>query len=69
MTLWIGTGLMKSAAIRGSARDVVTDERIAVGLELMSANVPTLLRLLYPSLYAVHDPAGDWGKGKGPGRY
>ena len=59
---------MKSAAIRGSARDVVTDERIAVGLELMSASVPTLLRLLYPSLYAVHDANGDWGKAHGSGR-
>ena len=56
---------MKSAAIRGSARDVVIDERIAVGLDLMSASVPTMLRLLYPSLYALHDPAGNWGKPPG----
>ena len=55
-------GLTKSAAIRGSARDVVIDERIAVGLDLMSASVPTMLRLLYPNLYVVHDPSGDWGK-------
>ena len=60
---------MKSAAIRGSARDVVTDERIAVGLDLMGASVPTMLQLLYPSLYAVHDPQGDWGKPRTDGRH
>ena len=38
------------------------DERIAVGLDLMSASVPTMLRLLYPNLYVVHDTSGDWGK-------
>ena len=59
---------MKSAAIRGSARDVITDERIAVGLDLMGASVPTMLQLLYPSLYAVHDPQGDWGKPQSNGR-
>lgn len=63
------SGLSKSAAIRGSARDVVIDERIAVGLDLMSASVPTMLRLLYPTLYVVHDPSGDWGKPvKGSGK-
>lgn len=62
-------GLLKSSAVRGGARDVVLDERIAVGLDLMSASVPTMLRLLYPSLYAVHDPQGSWGTPNQDGRY
>ncbi|KAK9811733.1 hypothetical protein WJX72_009241 [[Myrmecia] bisecta] len=61
LPLWT-LGLMKCAALRGTARDVNTDERIAVGLEIMAASVPNLLRLIYPNLYPVYDPAGDWGK-------
>lgn len=47
---------------------MVTDERAAVGLEVMAASVPQLLRLLYPALYPVHDPAGDWGRPGPDGR-
>ena len=46
----------------------MTDERAAVGLEVMAASVPQLLRLLYPALYPVHDPAGDWGRPGPEGR-
>ena len=54
-------GIIKGTALRGG-KEVVTDERAAVGLEIMAASVPQLLRLLYPALYPVHDPAGDWGR-------
>ncbi|KAK9828118.1 hypothetical protein WJX81_006860 [Elliptochloris bilobata] len=60
-------GIMKSTALRGG-KEVVTDERAAVGLEVMAASVPQLLRLLYPALYPVHDPAGDWGRPGPDGR-
>ena len=59
---------MKTAAIRGSARDVLTDERIAVGLDLMSASTGTLLRLVYPNMYPLHDPQGPWGRPDKDGR-
>ena len=62
-----GTGIIKSTALRGG-KEVVTDERAAVGLEVMAASVPQLLRLLYPALYPVHDPAGDWGRPGPDGR-
>ena len=66
-------GLLKSSAVRSDDKrdprrdpreDVPLDERICVGLDLMSANVPTMLRSLYPSLYILHDPRNpqiDWG--------
>ena len=60
-------GIIKSTALRGG-KEVVTDERAAVGLEVMAASVPQLLRLLYPALYPVHDPAGDWGRPAPDGR-
>lgn len=61
-------GLLKSSAVRGGARDVMLDERIAVGLDLMSASVPVMLRMLYPPLYQVHDPTtSPWGKPQGDG--
>jgi hypothetical protein len=60
-------GIIKSTALRGG-KEVVTDERAAVGLEVMAASVPQLLRLLYPALYPVHDPAGDWGRPGPDGR-
>ena len=62
-------GLLKLSAIRGGPRDVVLDERLAVGLDLMSASVPSMLRMLYPPLYAVHDRAGSWGRPQADGRY
>ena len=46
---------------RGGAKDVNADERIAVGHEIMSAPVEELARLIYPALYALHDPSGPWG--------
>ena len=64
---WFGAGIIKSTALRGG-KEVVTDERAAVGLEVMAASVPQLLRLLYPALYPVHDPAGDWGRPGPDGR-
>jgi protein transport protein SEC24 len=58
-------GLTKSAAFRGSQRDVGVDERVAVAFNIQGASVADILRLAYPSLYALHDPqravAGNWG--------
>jgi hypothetical protein len=49
-------GLTKSAAFRGSQRDVGVDERVAVAFNIQGASVADILRLAYPSLYALHDP-------------
>ena len=46
---------------RGGGKDVNADERIAVGHEIMAAPVDVLCRLVYPSLYPLHDPSGNWG--------
>ncbi|MEW5302407.1 MAG: hypothetical protein WDW36_005198 [Sanguina aurantia] len=60
LPLWC-LGITKSAALRGGAKDVNADERIAVGHEIMSAPVLALCRLAYPTLYVLHDPSGPWG--------
>lgn len=62
-------GIQKCAALRGGARDVILDERIAVGMDIMSAHVPALLRLVYPPLYPVADPSGDWGRPDATGKW
>lgn len=62
-------GLLKCSALRGGARDVLPDERILAGFEIMAAPTAELLRYLYPSLYPVSDPAGDWGRPTASGRY
>ena len=53
------TGLTKSSALRGGHRDVNADERVVVGQDLVAAGVPQTLRVAYPDLFAVHDPAGQ----------
>ncbi len=55
-------GLMKTAAIRGSGRDVNTDERAAVAAEIMTAPVADILKLCYPACYRVDDQSGSWGR-------
>ncbi|KAG7669812.1 hypothetical protein Ndes2437B_g05999 [Nannochloris sp. 'desiccata'] len=55
-------GLMKTAAIRGSGRDVNTDERAAVAAEIMTAPVTDILKLCYPACYRVDDQTGSWGR-------
>ena len=62
-------GLLKSSALRGGARDVLPDERILAGFEIMAAPTAELLRYLYPNLYLISDPAGDWGRPTADGRY
>ncbi|KAK9861048.1 hypothetical protein WJX84_009471 [Apatococcus fuscideae] len=57
-------GLVKCPALKGGAKDVLTDERFAVGLDVMAASTPALLRLIYPPLYPLHDPSGSWGQGE-----
>ncbi|KAL3141459.1 hypothetical protein ABBQ32_005024 [Trebouxia sp. C0010 RCD-2024] len=61
LALWV-LGLLKSSALRGGARDVPPDERILAGFEIMAAPTPELLRYLYPNLYLISDPTGDWGR-------
>lgn len=62
-------GLVKSAALRGSGRDVNTDERAAVAAEITTGGVDDILRLIYPACYRVDDAAGGWGRegGDDPG--
>ncbi|KAL6763866.1 COP-II coat subunit [Haematococcus lacustris] len=54
-------GVVKSAALRGGAKDVNPDERMAVGYDMMSAPVAALARAAYPDLYPLHETGGDWG--------
>ena len=54
-------GVLKTAALRGSGRDVNTDERAAVGHEIISGPVPDILRLAYPSCFRVDQLSGNWG--------
>lgn len=63
LPLW-ALGLTKVAALRGSARDVNSDERVAVGFDMMSASVEALTKLLYPNLYPVYDMSGKSLTGK-----
>ncbi|EFN54134.1 hypothetical protein CHLNCDRAFT_135519 [Chlorella variabilis] len=60
-------GLLKTAALRGGGRDVNSDERAAVGHQMVSCSVYDQLRLIYPSCYPVYELAGDWGKEKSTG--
>lgn len=46
------------AALRGSGRDVNTDERTAVGHALITGSSYEVLRLIYPAAYPVHEPTG-----------
>lgn len=39
-----------------------SDERTAVGHQLIACSVYDTLRLVYPSCYPVHELAGDWGR-------
>ncbi|CAL8469171.1 g8712 [Coccomyxa elongata] len=67
LPVWI-LGLLKTPALRGTMRDVSTDERAAYCFEISAAGVEELLTWVYPSLYPVHDPSGDWGKPDAQGR-
>ena len=49
-------------------RDVSNDDRAAFCFDISSASVDQLLTWVYPSLYPVHDPSGDWGKPDAQGR-
>ena len=62
-------GLLKTTALRGSGKDVNTDERAAVGAQIVTAPVVDIVKLCYPSCYRVDDRTGDWGRprdGEGP---
>lgn len=48
---------------------MLPDERILAGFEIMAAPTAELLRYLYPNLYPISDPAGDWGRPTAGGRY
>lgn len=39
-----------------------SDERTAVGHQMVACSVYDALRLMYPNCYPVHELAGDWGK-------
>lgn len=48
-------GLSKTAALRGGGRDVNSDERTAVGHQMVACSVYDMLRLVYPSCYPVYE--------------
>jgi len=51
----------KSSALRGHARDVPVDQRIASVFDFMSASTDDILKLLYPSMYALHSMPKESG--------
>lgn len=56
MPLWI-LGFLKSNAIRGTASDVATDDRVVALFEMMSVPLDRLLHILSPTLYDITDIA------------
>ena len=56
--------IMKCGALRGGAKEVAPDERIAFGFDLMSSNTERMLRMVYPAVFPLHRPAdgGPWGQ-------
>lgn len=54
-------GLIKSAALRGTGRDVNTDERAAVSHQVTTASVSDIVKLIYPACYRVDQESGSWG--------
>ena len=61
-------GLLKTQALRGTARDVQTDERTAFAFDMYQACTEQLLQWVYPPLYPVHDASPPWGKPDETGR-
>jgi len=60
LPLWM-LCLIKSPALKGGAKDVSPDERIVVGHDIMAASPASLVKLLYPDLYPLHEAGGEWG--------
>ena len=52
---------MKSTAMRGGARDVPVDARIASTFDFMSASTEDILKMLYPTMYALHSMPEESG--------
>jgi hypothetical protein len=61
-------GLLKTQALRGTMRDVQTDERAAFAFDMCQASAEQLLQWVYPPLYPVHDISTPWGKPDDKGR-
>jgi len=53
--------VMKCKALRGGAKDVGVDDRVAVSYQMMSMSVAATLRFLYPTMYALHELGEDVG--------
>lgn len=49
-------------------RELSTDDRTVAAFEVNAASVDQILTLVYPAMYPVHDPAGDWGRPDEQGR-
>lgn len=54
--------IMKSKALRGGAKDVGLDDRVALGYHMMAMGVSATLRYLYPTLYPLHTLEDSVGK-------
>ena len=61
-------GLLKTAALRGTSKDVQTDERTAYSFDMSQACTEQLLQWVYPPLYPLHDTSTPWGKPDESGR-
>ena len=64
----VRAGLLKTQALRGTAREVQTDERTAYAFDMAQASTEQLLQWVYPPLYPIHDTSSEWGKPDKSGR-
>ena len=60
LPLWIFAAF-KSTAMLGGPRDVPVDARIASVFDFMSASTEEILKLLYPTMYALHSMPQEAG--------
>jgi len=57
----LGLCCAQCKALRGGAKDVGVDDRVAVSYQMMSMSVAATLRFLYPTMYALHELGEDVG--------
>jgi protein transport protein SEC24 len=55
-------GLIRSSGLRGGFKDTLIDDRMVALYSLMEAPIDTFVRIVYPTVYVVHDPSGPWGQ-------
>ena len=55
-------GLIRSSGLRGGFKDTLIDDRMVALYSLMEAPIDTFVRIVYPTVYVLHDPSGPWGQ-------